>query len=197
MISHPFDLTQVERCCTGWISIQAKDVGGNLRYAGKLTLGLLDVLRTSRLGDSVRSRERRLTTTSRAFRISWAIEAAKRPVTASFSASMSAFWICLRSVRSTTVPMKRIPYLISVALFEERSPLTAEPANNVWGLDSSSNVYRFNNQAQNWTQIVGTLKQISAGANGSVWGLTVPTTFISLSNRSSQPTRGMQSPARC
>ena len=108
---------------------------------------------------------------TRAFRISWAIEAAKRPVTASFSASMSAFWICLRSVRSTTVPMKRVPYLISVALFEERSPLTAEPANNVWGLDSSSNLYRFNNQAQNWTQIVGTLKQISAGANGSVWGV--------------------------
>ncbi|WP_395844717.1 S8 family serine peptidase [Archangium violaceum] len=49
-------------------------------------------------------------------------------------------------------------------------------AANIWALDSSNNVYKWSGSA--WTQMPGMLKQISAAADGTVWGVTVKDSII-------------------
>ncbi|MEH2326803.1 MAG: tectonin domain-containing protein [Nostoc sp.] len=41
----------------------------------------------------------------------------------------------------------------------------------VWGINSSNQIYRFNNSTQRFQQIQGVLTQISVGADGTVWGI--------------------------
>ncbi|MBV9759775.1 MAG: Ig-like domain-containing protein, partial [Acidobacteriaceae bacterium] len=44
-------------------------------------------------------------------------------------------------------------------------------AGNVWGINASESIYRFDTSAQRWKQIPGWLGQIAVGLNGDVWGI--------------------------